>query len=193
MIYCVWILLMFIFRITYSYPLCIAVTCGMPLCKALINFSFNSLKFIHIVANTHTQTHSLCLSPSRTASDSLEYIHIILCIEVSTIVWNCYLLKCDTLLSIYRTVSNPLEPSLQALLADTYSVRDTKVHENGKVSRFTVNASTLIFSYTDTHTHNPTLSIYLCLSLSEHIHLIKRMRRKQNDISKFDLLFSSGT
>lgn len=67
-------------------------------------------------------------------------------------------------------------------------MRDTKVHENGKVSRFTVNASTLIFSYTDTHTHNPTLSIYLCLSLSEHIHLIKRMRRKQNDISKFDLL-----
>lgn len=46
-------------------------------------------------------------------------------------------------------VSPPVPPSLQALLADTYSVRDTKVHENGKVSRFTVNSHS---KHTHTHT-----------------------------------------
>lgn len=45
---------------------------------------------------------------------------------------------------------------LQALLADTYSVRDTKVHENGKVSNFTTihkytHIATLTYN-TNTHT-----------------------------------------
>lgn len=44
----------------------------------------------------------------------------------------------------------PFNP-LQALLADTYSVRETKVHENGKVSKFTTTHEYI-------HTHTQTLS-----------------------------------
>lgn len=68
----------------------------------------------------------------RSFSQFLPFIYILYipfrqCYIYKKNIVNCYLLKCDTC----------AHKPLQALLADTYSVRDTKVHENGKVSKFT--------------------------------------------------------